>query len=680
MRRADSPFGSQLILQAASLLLFGFFAAAPCRAADDAEQLAKRLRPLIRTHRGEVAVAVKHLKTGASFSHRENEPMPTASLIKFPIMVEAYRRVKAGKLRLDKMLTLKAADKVPGSGILTKHFSPGMQLSLRDAIRLMIAYSDNTATNLVLDEIGIAGVNKSVRELGFPNTKLHAKVFRGKTSIDLDGSRKFGLGRTTAKETLTLYEKLYANKLLGPKYDAEMRSHLLSCEDTRKLKRNLPDGLKFVHKGGAVAKARCDAGVMETPAGPIAVCVFTRENRDRRWSRDNAAERLIGEIARRVYWHFNRRSKLQPAFTGTLKPGDSGRMVEALQRTLNARIKPSPSIAVDGDYGPQTKVAVAKFQTQVKLKPTGIAGPDVWRQLGPLQMRRAAVPPPSEVNSAKLAVKPADKLDGPPLVTCRAWAIADGKTGKLLFDDNASRRLDFASTTKIMTAYLVVELARNNPKVLDETIEFSQRADDTIGSTSGLLAGERTTVRELMYGLMLPSGNDASVALAEHFGARFARNKEPSKKVKSDPLELFVDEMNRTARRLGMDETTYRNTHGLTARGHKSSARDLVKLAHAALKNPLFRKYVNTRQHGATVTGKGGYQRNVVWKNTNRLLGIEGYAGVKTGTTSAARACLVSYGQRGDRSLIVVVLGSAATESRYTDTRNLYRWAWKQLK
>ena len=95
---------------------------------------------------------------------------------------------------------------------------------------------------------------------------------------------------------------------------------------------------------------------------------------------------------------------------------------------------------------------------------------------------------------------------------------------------------------------------------------------------------------------------------------------------------------------------------------------------------PRFRSYVSTRQHGCTLTNQAGQQRNVIWKNTNRLLATEGYLGVKTGTTTAAGACLVSAAQRGDRQLLMVVLGSSNSDARYTDSRNLYRWAWQQLE
>ena len=114
---------------------------------------------LVESHAGEVGVSIKYLKTGESFSYRGDVAMPTASLIKFPVMAEAYRQAAEGDLDLAEMLTLRKDDMVPGSGILTSHFSPGAQLSIRDAIRLMIVYSDNTATSLVAAKVGIEAVN-----------------------------------------------------------------------------------------------------------------------------------------------------------------------------------------------------------------------------------------------------------------------------------------------------------------------------------------------------------------------------------------------------------------------------------------------------------------------------------------------------------------------------------------
>src|SRR5262245_41342066 len=126
-----------------------------------------RLPPRSRAHQVKVAIAVKHLGSGESFYLNADEPMPTASLIKLPVMLELYLQAEAGRVKLTERVTLHQEDKVPGSGVLTHHFSDGTTFSLRDACRLMIAVSDNTATNLVLDKIGIEPVNKRMEAWGY---------------------------------------------------------------------------------------------------------------------------------------------------------------------------------------------------------------------------------------------------------------------------------------------------------------------------------------------------------------------------------------------------------------------------------------------------------------------------------------------------------------------------------
>jgi serine-type D-Ala-D-Ala carboxypeptidase (penicillin-binding protein 5/6) len=268
---------------------------------------------------------------------------------------------------------------------------------------------------------------------------------------------------------------------------------------------------------------------------------------------------------------------------------------------------------------------------------------------------------------------PADRPDGPPVVSAKAWAIADGKSGKVLWGSAEAEPLPMASTTKIMTARLVLKLAAEDPKVLDETITFSAKAAAVPGSSAKLKAGEKLPVRELLYGLMLPSGNDAAYAFAEHFGLRF-RDKDG----KADAVAAFVAQMNREAASLKMADTKYLDPHGLSK--NVASARDLATLAAHTLPDERFREYVSTRRHQYDVLGPDGKNRPVVWQSTNRLLGIEGYDGVKTGTTNAAGSCLVASGRRGSDHLIVVVLGSTSNDSRYVDSRNLFRWGWSQRK
>lgn len=264
----------------------------------------------------------------------------------------------------------------------------------------------------------------------------------------------------------------------------------------------------------------------------------------------------------------------------------------------------------------------------------------------------------------------ADRLDGPPFVTAKAWAVADGQTGKLVGGAKEADRRPMASTTKIMTAHLVLALAVGEPKVLDEVVTVSERAAKTPGSSAKLNAGDKLPARDLLYGLMLPSGNDAAVALGEHFGPRF-------KSDKTDGLDRFIAEMNRRAKEHGLKETAYTDPNGLS-RDNVSSARDLAGLTCRAMKDERFRGYVGTRRHTCSVSGPDGKKREVIWSSTNQLLDTEGYDGVKTGTTTPAGACLVASGRRGPDHVIVVVLGSTSSDARYTDARNLFRWAWRE--
>jgi D-alanyl-D-alanine carboxypeptidase (penicillin-binding protein 5/6) len=353
-----------------------------------------------------------------------------------------------------------------------------------------------------------------------------------------------------------------------------------------------------------------------------------------------------------------------------LKLGDDGSAVEDLQRRLNLKLKPSPGLDPDGDYGEATRAAVSRFQRENGLPTTGVADEATRKALGDEKLPEPEVPSPEAVNAEVPARKPADAIDGPPIVTAKAWAIADGLTGEVLWGDRQDDPLPMASTTKMMTALLVGRIIQADPKALQEVVTFSERADRTPGSTSGVRAGEKVTVEELLYGMMLPSGNDATVAFAEHFGGRLPGE--------GEPYDRFIAAMNKAAEELGLAHTRFANPHGLPADDHHAGAGDLARLAFALLKDPVLAKVVDTPRRGCTLEDAAGNKRNVVWGNTNRLLSIEGYDGVKTGTTNAAGNCLVASGRHGDDRLIVVVLGATTSDARYMDARNLFRWGWNR--
>lgn len=633
----------------------------------EAIALAEALQPLIEQHQGQVGVCIQHLQRDVRYEYRAGEPMPTASLIKLPVMITAYQRAAAGELDFQQLVTYAAADKVPGSGILGQHFSPGLQLSLRDAVRLMIVYSDNIATNLVLKEVGLEPTNRLMEELGYPETRMHAFVYRGETSIAPERSAKFGLGSTTAAEMVSLLGKLHRGELISPEACTAMLEHLRACEDRARLGRFLPAEARIALKTGSVNAARTVAGIVESRGGPFAVCILTAENVDRSWTAENAAEVLSARLAQAAWDVFNRQASASSPVPDVLQVGAQGELVSDLQRTLNARLEPSPGLVVDGDFGPVTERAVKRLQQEAGLPETGQLDAATWLALGPLVATDQA-PPPGEK-------QPADGDREFPYVTSAAWLVGDPATGEVAAGENLDTRRDFASTTKVMTALIVLRQLALQPELGEALLTVSPRADATPGSTAEVRAGEQLPVRELLYGLMLPSGNDAATAFAEYFGPQFRHPDDPAE---IPPGDLFVREMNRLAAELGMSETTYANPHGLTHPDHKSTVRDQFRLATAALQQPGFRELVQTPYHAAIVTGPGGYQRTIVWRNTNRLLEIEGYAGVKTGTTNAAGACLISLGRRGEREAVVVVLGATSSDARYVDTRNLFQWYWSR--
>jgi beta-lactamase class A len=273
--------------------------------------LESRLAPLAENHKGKVAFAVKNLETGESYYRNADEVMPTASLIKIAVLIDLYQQAQEGKLKLTDRVTLRKADKVPGSGILSDHFSDGAEFSLRDAARLMIAFSDNTATNLVLDHTGIQSVNQRMEEWGCPQTRINAKVFRGSTtSVDPSRTRRYGLGSTTAREMVGLLEQLQTSDRLRPFYKLAVLNHLRKNDDKFKFKRLLPESVVVIHKDGSTSDTRTDAGLIHTPTGIVAVCVLTTNNKDRRWVSENAGNMLCARAAKEVYDYFTAKPAL----------------------------------------------------------------------------------------------------------------------------------------------------------------------------------------------------------------------------------------------------------------------------------------------------------------------------------------------------------------------------------
>lgn len=279
------------------------------------DELNTKLQALIKAHQGKVALIVQPLGKPVAFSLNPDEAMPTASLIKFPIMVEAYSQFVESKSKATELCILDKGDMVPGAGILTEHFSPGASFSLRDAIRMMIVYSDNTATNIVLDHIGIRPVNARMDAMGLPNTKINSKVYkRSSSSVDLKRSEKFGLGSTTAGEMMKLLTLLHDEQLVSKPASKEMLSHMLKCEDPDKLPKYVPHGTKIAMKTGSVSDAKTVAGIIHVPKPgsdakkqefhQIALCVLTADNNDKGYHPGNAGDEFCAKVGQIVYDYY----------------------------------------------------------------------------------------------------------------------------------------------------------------------------------------------------------------------------------------------------------------------------------------------------------------------------------------------------------------------------------------
>lgn len=243
----------------------------------------------------------------------------------------------------------------------------------------------------------------------------------------------------------------------------------------------------------------------------------------------------------------------------------------------------------------------------------------------------------------------------PELVAVAAISI-DADTGEVLYEKNARSSLAIASTTKLMTAIVAVEHAR-----LDEVVTII--GEDLIGEASmGLTVGEKVTIEDLIYGLLLNSGNDAAMAIARHVGGSIGEPAEAS------PVSRFAALMNAKAEEYGLTGTHFVNPHGLDAEAHYGSAYDLAVIAREFKRNPFLAKVAAAEEYDAA-----GHRL----RNLNKLLSsYPGVDGLKTGLTDNAGLCLVASAQRGERKVITVVLNSSQW---YDDTISLLDYSFAYL-
>lgn len=253
-----------------------------------------------------------------------------------------------------------------------------------------------------------------------------------------------------------------------------------------------------------------------------------------------------------------------------------------------------------------------------------------------------------------------------PTVSATGAFLYDDTANKKLFGKNGATRRQMASTTKIMTALVVLRQSNLN---LDRLVEVKRKYRDYVlangASTADLRVGDKLTVRQLLYAMMLPSGCDAAMALAATFG------KGPTI---ADRAAGFIGQMNNKARALGLTNTHYDSFDGISRKGKNyTTARDLAILASKAMTHSVLRTVVKSR----STVQKATNGRTYTWYNTNLLLGsYDGAIGIKTGTGTAAGPCLVFAARRDNRTVVGALLNSSSGERRYTDAARLLDYAF----
>lgn len=259
-----------------------------------------------------------------------------------------------------------------------------------------------------------------------------------------------------------------------------------------------------------------------------------------------------------------------------------------------------------------------------------------------------------------------------PTITAKGGFVMNNGTGAKLYGKAENDRLSTGSTTKIMTARVVLAQPNLNldSKVTVQKAYSDYIVDNNWASSARLIVGDKVTVRQLLYGMMLPSGCDAAYALADKFGTGSTR----AARVKS-----FIGKMNTTAKSLEMDNTHFDSFDGIGHGENYSTPKDLTKLASSAMKYSTFRTVVKTKSTTQKVTTKSGGYRNMSWTNTNPLLGTySGAIGVKTGSGPEAKYCLVFAATRSGKTVIGTVLASSSVDNRTADAKKLLDYGFKK--
>lgn len=277
-----------------TILLFGSLA----YSTDDPlkTQLTQKLHGVVTNADAVVGVAIRNLVTGEKFFINENEVFPQASSIKVHILAELYHQAEQGKIRLNDVVPLPGAVRVGGSGVLNELGDSSVSMSIRDYAVLMIVLSDNTATNLLIKQLGIDNVNKFLQSHGAVRTKLQRMMMDVKAAAE--GRENIG----TPKEVSMMLEKLYRGELVSRKSSDDMLAILQKPKDGP-IRAGVPADIGMANKEGDLEGVRCDVGIVFLPKAPYVICVMTKM-----LAQGADGPRIITDISRLAYQYFERKA------------------------------------------------------------------------------------------------------------------------------------------------------------------------------------------------------------------------------------------------------------------------------------------------------------------------------------------------------------------------------------
>src|SRR5437867_7875826 len=261
------------------------------------QSLDMRIRAETTAFKGHVSLFAKNLDTGEEYSFSGDERVPTASTIKIAVMIEAFARVSEGHAKWTDELVLTKAARYGGSGILPE-LGDGLRFTLQDCVRLMMALSDNTATNMVLDYLNTDAVNARMSSLGFKQTRIMRRVGRGGESADgkQPDNKRFGLGATTPHEMVQILERLNRGEIVSPAGSKEMLE-LMKREQVRyAIGRDIP-GIPMASKYGALDHLRSCVALIYSKRGKIAVAITVNDMPEVNWSVDNPGYLLMAQLS-----------------------------------------------------------------------------------------------------------------------------------------------------------------------------------------------------------------------------------------------------------------------------------------------------------------------------------------------------------------------------------------------